>query len=342
MSAATSSSTISRQWELLKLLPARAPGIEAKALTSQLNSLGYPVSKRTVERDLDDLSRLFPLQCNNKSKPYGWYWMPGASVDLPGINLYEALTLRIVEDTLRPLLPAAMLQSLEARFSQAARKLDALSKELPTARWLDKVATVSADMVLPPPQLTNNMLETVQQALLNERQLQVMYAAVHQQAVKNYTLNPLALVQRGKITYLIATVARYQNPLRFALHRFKQVELLPNPAKKPENFTLQGYLATGAMQFSEGEQILLEAEIDQILADILEETPLSDDMQLTRLADTTEGSNKCYRLSATVFTGWQLIWWLMSHSGSITVQAPDSLRQTIKQRLNSAIAAYQD
>jgi len=49
-------------------------------LQSALKTVGYTTSKRTVERDLVELAALFPLQCNSKGMPYGWYWQPGLSL----------------------------------------------------------------------------------------------------------------------------------------------------------------------------------------------------------------------------------------------------------------------
>ncbi len=50
---------VARQWELLKKLPARGPGLTASQITAWLKAQGYPVSKRAVERDLNDLSANF-------------------------------------------------------------------------------------------------------------------------------------------------------------------------------------------------------------------------------------------------------------------------------------------
>lgn len=69
--------TIARQWQLLKLLPGRPPGMSSTQLQAALSTLGHLTSKRTVERDLIELAALFPLQCNSKGMPYGWYWQPG-------------------------------------------------------------------------------------------------------------------------------------------------------------------------------------------------------------------------------------------------------------------------
>lgn len=77
--------TIARQWELLKLLPHRYPGSTARQLQQALLDAGHRASKRTVERDLQELSSLFPLYCNDKGIPYGWYWQPGQKPALPGL-----------------------------------------------------------------------------------------------------------------------------------------------------------------------------------------------------------------------------------------------------------------
>ena len=56
MTKSSTQSALARQWELLKMLPAKRPGITTIDLTMKLDMAGYRVSKRTVERDLNTLS----------------------------------------------------------------------------------------------------------------------------------------------------------------------------------------------------------------------------------------------------------------------------------------------
>lgn len=190
MPSATSRSTLARQWELLKMLPSKGPGITTTELQNLLNDAGHTATKRTVERDLVELSRLFPLQCNNRGMPYGWHWMPGKSAELPGITLSEALTLRLVEDSIRPLIPAFMLKALEPRFHLARQKLEAMSEENLSARWFDKVASVQPELTQIPPEVKADLLETIQQALLNDVQLNCRYYSAHKKQFHTFTLNP--------------------------------------------------------------------------------------------------------------------------------------------------------
>lgn len=126
MPSANHETTLARQWELLKMLPSRHPGITSRDLRDRLETAGHDVTKRTVERDLSELSRVFPILSNEISKPFGWHWKPGARVDFPGIDLAEAVSLGLLEDLLRQLVPPSFTQALEGRFTEAREKLKAL------------------------------------------------------------------------------------------------------------------------------------------------------------------------------------------------------------------------
>lgn len=334
MPKADSNQTLARQWELLKLLPTRAPGITASELTSRLAGLGYAVTKRTVERDLNDLARLFGFTCNDKGNPYGWHWMPGQSLDLPGLSLSDALSLRVVEDALGPLLPTAILQAIEPRLLQARAKLAALAPDNAQARWGDKVRTVPATLPLLPPPLASGVLDRVQDALLREVQIAVQYVSAGERGAKTLTLHPLALVQRGPVSYLVATAFDYPDVRLYALHRLRQVDVLDAPLRRPPSFDLDAYIASGALQFGSGKALKMRLRLTEPLAALLRETPLASDQTIS-----TSRAGVC-TLRATVQDTWQLHWWLLSHADEAVVQAPMALRNTLAARIASAAHLY--
>ena len=247
--SAKSHSTVRRQWELLKLLPKRDSGITVTELLARLDTCGYQTSRRTVERDLVDLSLVFPLQCSEDSSPQAWHWTPGVNVELQGITLTEALSLALVEDAIRPMLPASVLSVLEPRFVHARRKLKGLEDDNPAARWLEKVASVRPDLNLQAPDINPQRLEALQKALINECQVKCQYYSAHTDKLSKMTLNPLAMVQRGLVTYLIATAYPYTDIRQFAVHRFRTVEPLDQPAEGLQEFDLRAYLSSDALQF---------------------------------------------------------------------------------------------
>jgi predicted DNA-binding transcriptional regulator YafY len=329
--------SLARQWELLRCLPPKGPGKTARELVQELKKAGFEVSKRTVERDLGDLLEAFDLNCNNAGVPYGWHWIPGASPEMPGLTLAEALSLRLLENYLQPLLPASVLSVLAPRFSSATKKLDLLGEENAVARWTDKVRAVSPSLPFLPPKIADGVLETVQEAVLLERQIEVDYQAFHAPEASKLRLHPLAIVQRGPITYLIATAFDYADIRLYAVHRIAAALLTAEPAKRSSDFDLDAYIAQGGLLFGSGQTLGLEARISDSLAQILRETPISEDMVL----EPGSAQSEPWRFSATVGDSWQLRWWVLSQGAGITVTAPETFRAAIAEELAQALAGYQ-
>jgi predicted DNA-binding transcriptional regulator YafY len=286
-----------------------------------------------VERDLNELAETFALHCNDAGTPYGWRWMDDASADLPGLTLADALSLHLVEDSIRPLLPAQVLRALEPRFKQAANKLEQLAEKSPTARWAHKVRSVAPMLPLLPPKIDEKVLETVQEALFSDEQLDVQYRSVGKNEAAPMRLHPLGMVQRGPVTYLVATAFSYDNVRLYALHRISEASRTYEAASVPEGFDLDTFISSGALQFGGGKPILLEALVAPSLAEILGETPLSTDQKL--VAD-----GERFRLTATVTDSWQLRWWILGQTGNLEVILPGSLRLHVAGTLKLAVKHY--
>ena len=329
MPSAPTRSTISRQWELLKGLPSSGVGKTTAELTQMLSDAGFNVSKRQVERDMLSLSEAFALETNYETSPQRWRWTHGASADLPGLSATEALSLRLVEETVRPLLPASLLQALEPRFDQAARKLNSLDETATVNKWLTQVRSVPAHQTLLPPPILAAALANVQEALLADETVEVDYRGMGAVTATTYHLHPLALVVRGPVTYLIATASDYTDVRLYALHRIQRAARTYELRRKPAGFDLDAYIATGALQFGNGESLRIEAQISPYLARVLAETPLSTDQKI-------EGD----RLTATVLDTWQLKWWILGQGDGIEILQPVALRTEIFEALDSAANQY--
>lgn len=145
--------TLLRQWQTLRLIPRYPRKATASDLCSKLAESGFAVGKRTVERDLQSLARIFPLLSDERSKPYGWSWQKDVSAfDLPALSTGQAVTLLLARDHLRTLLPVSALDQLQGYFGLAEQTLSALQGHVGIAAWLDKVRVISPTQpLLPPP-----------------------------------------------------------------------------------------------------------------------------------------------------------------------------------------------
>ncbi len=83
--------------EVLRSIPRRRYTTAAQVLQS-MEAAGYTRSIRSVQRLLDQLSGQFPIECDTRSKPYGYRWRDdGQSFHLPLLSPAEAVLLRLAE-----------------------------------------------------------------------------------------------------------------------------------------------------------------------------------------------------------------------------------------------------
>jgi hypothetical protein len=52
--------------------------VDAARLEQLLRAQGFVAHRRTIQRDLVALARVFPIRLDRRSKPYGWCWAEGA------------------------------------------------------------------------------------------------------------------------------------------------------------------------------------------------------------------------------------------------------------------------
>lgn len=327
-----SNETLIRQWEMLRLIPGNSQRISTSELASRLEGLGYPVTVRTIQRDLQKLSSHFPITCDEDTTKPGWYWIAKASLDIPNLSISDALSIKMMENFLTPLLPRAILESLQGRFDLAEKRLESIDN--PLTRWTDKIRTVVPGQPLQSPVIAPGVLESVQTALINERQLEVIYRGRAGKPATTLVLHPLAIVQRGPVSYLVATAFSYEDIRLYALHRFESAIELEDDIDCPAAFDIDDYIAKGALSFGSGEMLDLKLRISSSLKDTLIETPLDPDM-------TIDADGESFIVTARVPDTWQLKWWIHSQGPNTEVIEPATLRMKMVNALRETLALYE-
>lgn len=302
--------------ELLKRIP-RTHAVTASQLHEQLpNELGRDL--RTVQRQLEMLSRHFDIERDDSSRPYGYRWKQNAAgLSLPTLTEQESLLLALAEAQLRNLLPANLMKAMGGFFAQAQRQLDPINGSQRDREWLGKVRVVSETQPLLTPTIATGVFETVSNALYANHWLALDYrnaAGRHSKA----TVMPLGLAQQGPRLYLVCRFEGFENERSLALHRIAGAEMTAATFSRPRDFDLQRYDDAGRFGFGEGQRIKLVIQLALAAGAHLLETPLSTDQRVVEKADV-------YLISATVVKSEQLKWWLQGFGDKLTVVHPKNL-----------------
>lgn len=337
MPAPAEAQTFLRRIEILQRLPARGTGlITAAQMTAQLTAAGFPVQKRTVERDLEflrDCPQGFgALHCDDRSKPFGWsIERSTARRAHMGLSVDEALAFAWVAQHGRDLLPWGLLQSLSPFFREAEARLQ---HDARAQAWLQhKTRVIAARPVALPQPASAAVMRAVTRSLNDDVQLQIQYRNA-QGASKQMTVSPLALVSRDLNLYLVVWIPRYANLRVLHLSRMQSARVKEEKSEAPADFDIDAYIAQGPFQLG-GEEAVVRLHFTQFAGHALLDAPMGADQQVHRQTDDGE-----LALSAKVRVSPQFKAWLLGFGASVEVLAPESLRLEVGQTLEAAAKAY--
>jgi predicted DNA-binding transcriptional regulator YafY len=332
-------STLQRQWLMLRAIP-RSPRVIGTAdLMARLTSAGYSVDVRTIQRDLNNLSTLLPLD-SDQCKPQGGGWLPNAGqFDIPGLEPQAALAFHMAESHLRTVLPASTLETLRPWFDTARAVLDDHGNGL--AKWAKKIRVLPRGLPQRVPVIRPEVQAAVYQAVLQDTKLSILYGRSADpkdgdQGTRR-VISPLALVVRDGIVYLVCVFDGHSDPRQLALHRMTSAELLSDPAQRPKGFSIDSYIAEGQFGIPFNPRpIKLEAEFYRSVARQLQELPISED-QTIREVDKDN-----VLLRATVPDTLELRLWLKSFGDEVAILKPVALRREFREMADNLKDYYQD
>ena len=322
---AKTTDTLLRNLAMLACIPVHPRDKSTRRIREDLRAMGsdYDVTARTVQRSLERLSGLFPIACEMRGRTNCWYWSdPHALTQLPSMSPPTAFALRLAADYLKPIMPPLALGLLEPYFGHAERVL----KGTALGRWPDKAAIISRGPNLEPPAVSANVQEAVYTALMENRKVEVAYCAKARTRAKPIVLNPLGIVVREGIVYLVATSWNYDDVRQYVLHRMSEPQLLDEPARAVADFSLADYIDEQS-EFSypqSGRTLRVRALFDADAGMHLTESRLGAGHR------TAEQSDGRVLVEASVPDTADLRWWLLGFGGAVEVLEPELLRSEIR------------
>ena len=138
----TATDTTLRYLAMLSAIPVGLPGKSTSQIYHELRDKNpdFDVTKRTIQRSLEQLSHRFPIISATQGRANYWYWIElHALTQIPAMGVTTAFVLSIAAEYLRPIMPPSTIPKLEPYFQHAQGILD--GAEL--GRWTDRAAIIA-------------------------------------------------------------------------------------------------------------------------------------------------------------------------------------------------------
>lgn len=329
--------TVLRNVLMLSMTPREPATVTANTLRERLADQGYHVDLRTIQRDLNKNSAVFPIR-NIKSPDSNakcWCWCQEASLlDIPEMSAMTALTFNLVESFLIRLIPKSILGFMSPHFQRAEHLLKKMGNST-WGKWSEKVSIIPRGLSLIPPTVDSSIFEKIFEAVIKENQIILKYRKRNATHPKTYQLNPLGLVFNQEVIYLVCAKQGKEVIQHFALHRMVSVEHLNDKAVIPAGYNLKSYVKKGAFQYLICEDdIRLKAVFDPEIAGHLYESKLTENQILTKLQDGD------IQLEANVQNSAALKWWLLGFGDGVEVLEPLELREEFRKIVKKLAGKY--
>ena len=169
------SDTILRMIKMTELIPRYPSKVTAQQIKEGLQNRGYKTSLRTVQRDLQELSRLFPIECDDVSIPFGWSWKKNApGYESPSMDPIQALTFSLAAQYLEPLMPKANFKRIE-KFFQRAENILLGDQKSNVLRWRKRVRVIPENIRFKEAKTDLEIREKLYRAVFEGIQIEAYY-----------------------------------------------------------------------------------------------------------------------------------------------------------------------
>lgn len=287
-------------------------------------------ARKRLQRDISKLVTLLGeelLQVDRSIKQRPLYSL-NADLSIPGQDPDLAVIWQTLAELGSLATPPVVSREVTRRTRQAARLLTERQRH-----WRDKVRFRSRLWLPTVPAIPRELLQTVQQALFDDRQLSIHYRPRGLDQTKHYDyLHPLLLLIRDGIVYL---VARHDEVVKqFALNRMVGASTLPDACTR-QDFDPDSWMLAHAEPDTDVEPTQWVFRISPIVAAHLQEQPLSPQDHWT-----LQDEHGYQTLTSQIVYSERFIWWLLGMGANIEVIEPKAVRQDMRLRLQAALSPY--
>ena len=226
---------------MLQCIPVTPSSKSTSRIREELRDINpdYDVTSRSVQRGLERLSSLFPITSEMRGRTNFWWWADKhALTQIPSMSTHTAFALMLAADYLKPIMPPVALALLQPYIQHAREVISGTT----LGRWSDKVAIIGQGPLLLPPATPAEVQDAVYTALMESRQVEVDYRSKRRAESRRVVLNPLGIVVRDGVVYVVATSWHYEDVRQYVLHRMSEPVLLDEPGRALTGFRLDSYI----------------------------------------------------------------------------------------------------
>jgi predicted DNA-binding transcriptional regulator YafY len=272
---------IERQIHILSILSESRKGYTIQELHSSMQKLGIDVSKKTIERDIDNISRHFYVYEESKNGEIR-YKAKKYKIDNINFTISELLSLYFLQQVIKP------YQKLDVG-KTAGLLIRKILEQTPSINqsYIDSVSDlfiVNPADVIQEKSINESYIQDVREAIEKKYKLRMEYFSFSNEELTYRVIDPYILEIREGCYHLIG-FCHLRNEVRdFRISRIRKLEMLDETFERPENFYEQ-YSQNRFEKMTSDEKITLKIIFEGQTARYIKEY---EDYKADKIADLSD------------------------------------------------------
>lgn len=130
----TGQSQIVRQWHIIQFLVRKDKYVSVDDILKYLEKMNINVTDRTIQRDMQTLSDVLPVECRCDDKPYSYRWERVPDAKKSQLDYKQAMLFSLIDSELRDHLPPDLLARLSPLFIKSQFMLAGIDQQIDDLR----------------------------------------------------------------------------------------------------------------------------------------------------------------------------------------------------------------
>ncbi len=307
---------IERQIHMLSILSESIKGYTIQELHCSMQKLGIDVSKKTVERDIDDISRYFYVYEENKDGETR-YKAKNLKIDNINFTISELISLYFLKQVIKPYQKLDVGKTAGALIRKVLEHTPSINQS-----YIDSVSDlfiVSPTAVIQEKYIDENQIQITREAIEKEYKLKLEYFSFSNNELTCRIVDPYILEIREGCYHLIG-FCHLRNEVRdFRISRIRKLEMLDETFERPANF-YEHYSQNRFEKMTSDEQITLKIIFEGQTARFIKEYEGYKADKITDLND-----DRILFEKKTTYTP-DILQWVLRFGADAEVIEPEALR----------------
>jgi predicted DNA-binding transcriptional regulator YafY len=199
----------------------------------------------------------------------------------------------------------------------------------------DLAAAHSIGVSVPPFEVDPDVAQAIQSAVVDCRRLRVVYRSQKSDQVKDYTIDPYALVFRRHSWYVLAFSHEHEKVIQMRLGRFQRVQATRETFRVPLDFSVDDHFRWSWEAWAGGEPTRVVVRFHPRVAKMIAET----ERHPTQVVHVEEDGSAVFE--ATVSGIQEFGSWVLGYGEYATVLQPKSLRDLVLTNARGILSNHQ-